>query len=75
MHEIGITQNMFALVLKEAGKAGAKKVSKIDLVKWFSIDLFRRRLGLDYILRSQEYGAGFLKKLQEIGKRGPYWFP
>lgn len=32
MHEIGITQNMFSLVLKEDEKAGAKKVSKIDLV-------------------------------------------
>jgi len=32
MHEIGITQNMFKLVLEEAEKAGAKKVSKVDLV-------------------------------------------
>lgn len=32
MHEIGITKNMFNLVLEEAEKAGAKKVSRIDLV-------------------------------------------
>lgn len=32
MHEIGITRNMFNLVLKEAEKAGAKTVSKINLV-------------------------------------------
>lgn len=32
MHEIGITRNMFELVLKEAEKADARKVSKIDLV-------------------------------------------
>lgn len=32
MHEIGITKNMFDLVLEEAGKAGARKVSRIDLV-------------------------------------------
>jgi len=32
MHEIGITREMFDLVLKEAEKAGARKVDKIDLV-------------------------------------------
>ena len=32
MHEIGITRNMFNLVLEEAGKAGAQKVTRIDLV-------------------------------------------
>jgi len=32
MHEIGITRNMFDLVSKEAGKAGAKTVRKVDLV-------------------------------------------
>ncbi len=32
MHELAITQSMFDLVLEEAGKAGAKKVEKINLV-------------------------------------------
>jgi len=32
MHEIGITRNMLSLVLKEAEKAGAKRVKNIDLV-------------------------------------------
>ena len=32
MHEIGITRDMFSLVMAEAGKSGAKKVSRIDLV-------------------------------------------
>ncbi len=50
-------------------------ISLSDLVKWFSIDLFRRRLDADYISRSQEYEGGFLKILQELGKRGPYWLP
>ena len=32
MHELAITQSMLDLVLKEAEKAGAKKVGKINLV-------------------------------------------
>ena len=32
MHEIGITRSMLSLVLKEAEKAGAKRVKNIDLV-------------------------------------------
>jgi hydrogenase nickel incorporation protein HypA/HybF len=32
MHELGITQNMFDLVLEEAEKAGARKVCQVDLV-------------------------------------------
>ncbi len=50
-------------------------ISLSDLVSWFSIDLFRRRLDPDYISHYQEYGAGFIAKLMEIGKRGPYWIP
>lgn len=50
-------------------------ISLSDLVKWFSIDLFRRRLDPDYISRYREYAGGFLKTLQEIGKRGSYWLP
>ena len=32
MHELAITQSMFDLVLEQAGKAGARKVGKINLV-------------------------------------------
>ena len=32
MHELAITQSMFDLVLEQAGKAGAGKVGKINLV-------------------------------------------
>ena len=32
MHELAITQSMFDLVLEQAGKAGARKVSRINLV-------------------------------------------
>ena len=32
MHEIGITKNMFEIVLKEATKVGARKVRKINLI-------------------------------------------
>ena len=50
-------------------------ISLSDLVKLFSVDLFRRRLDPDYISHYQEYMGGFMKRLQEIGKRGPYWLP
>jgi hypothetical protein len=46
-----------------------------DLVKLFSCDFFRRRLDPDYISHMQEYAAGFLATLKEIGKTGPYWLP
>jgi hypothetical protein len=48
-------------------------ISLPDVVKAFSVDLFRRRMDADYVSHYQEYAAGFVAKLQEIGKRGPYW--
>jgi len=50
-------------------------ISLSDLVKSFSVDLFRRRMDADYVSHYQEYTKGFMAKLQEIGKRGPYWVP
>jgi hypothetical protein len=50
-------------------------ISLSDLTKWFSIDMFSKRLDPDYVSRLQEYGPGFITKLQEIGKKGPYWLP
>ena len=50
-------------------------ISLSDLLKMFSIDLFRRRLDPDYVSHFQEYRRGVQTKLQEIGKRGAYWLP
>ena len=44
-----------------------------DLMKLFSGEMFRRRLDPDYFSHMREYGAGFMKSLQEIGKTGPFW--
>ena len=49
-------------------------ISLSDLVKLTSIDHFRKRLEPDYI--SHYLGIGeVMKRLQEIGKRDPYWLP
>jgi hypothetical protein len=49
-------------------------ISLSDLVKLTSIDHFRKRLEPDYI--SHYLGVGeVMKRLQEIGKRDPYWLP
>ena len=50
-------------------------ISLSDLVKSFSVDLFRKRLDADYVSHYQGYVGGFMAKLQELGKRGPYWVP
>ena len=44
-----------------------------DLVKCFSGRDLRRRLDSDYFSRSSEYGADFMKALQEVGKTSPFW--
>ena len=44
-----------------------------DLMKWFSAEMFRRRLDPDYMTKSQEYQGSFLAPLLEMGKVGPYW--
>jgi hypothetical protein len=49
-------------------------ISLSDLVKLTSIDHFQKRLEPDYI--SHYLGVGdVMKRLQEIGKRDPYWLP
>ncbi len=49
-------------------------ISLTDLVKLTSIDHFRKRMEPDYI--SHYLGVGdVMKRLQEIGKRDPYWLP
>jgi hypothetical protein len=44
-----------------------------DLVKLFSGNYFRRRLDLDWVSRSREYGREMIETLKEIGKTGPFW--
>ena len=48
-------------------------ISLPDLVKWFSIDVFRRRLDPDYLSSRKKYERQFMAVLKEIGKTGPYW--
>jgi len=48
-------------------------ISVADLIAWFSADLMRKRLDLDYVSHIRGYWAGFAAKLREIGKGGPYW--
>jgi len=47
-------------------------ISLSDLIKLTSIDHFRKRLEPDYISRYLNIESS-MKKLQEIGKSGPYW--
>ena len=44
-----------------------------DLVKLFSGNYFCRRLDLDWVSRSREYGREMIETLKEIGKTGPFW--
>ena len=44
-----------------------------QLMKWFSLDMFKRRLDPDYITKSGQYSGDFVKPLLEMGKTGPYW--
>ena len=44
-----------------------------DLVKLFSIELFRRRLDPDYFSQRLIYRKELLTTLEEIGKTDPFW--
>ncbi len=44
-----------------------------DLVKLFSVGLFRRRLDPDYVSRRPEFREELVATLSEIGKTGPFW--
>jgi len=44
-----------------------------DLVRLFSGNYFRRRLDLDWVSRSREYGREMVATFIEIGKTGPFW--
>lgn len=44
-----------------------------DLMKWFSLDMFKKRLEPDYITKSAVYFGDFVKPLLEMGKTQPFW--
>ena len=44
-----------------------------DLLKLFSVGLFRRRLDPDYVSRLPEYRKEFVSTLVRMGKAGPFW--
>ena len=48
-------------------------ISLPDLVKLFSGNYFRRRLDLDWVSRSREYGREMVAIFAQIGKTGPFW--
>ena len=43
------------------------------LMKWFSAEMFRRRLDPDYMSKSREYSGSFITPLVEMGKTDAYW--
>jgi len=43
------------------------------LMKWFSGEMFRRRLDPDYMTKSPEYSGSFIEPLIEMGKTDSYW--
>lgn len=44
-----------------------------DLLKFFSVTYFRKRLDPDYVSRSREYRKELVSTLVEIGKTGQFW--
>jgi len=50
-------------------------ISLSDLVQWFSVDFFRKRMDPDYFSRRQEYMGEFVSTLGKIGKVGSFWLP
>jgi hypothetical protein len=44
-----------------------------DLVRLFSLDMFKKRLEPDYATRSSAYAGEFLSAVAELGKTRPFW--
>ncbi|HTZ40079.1 MAG TPA: hypothetical protein VMB77_07980 [Syntrophales bacterium] len=44
-----------------------------DVVKLFSLNMFKKRLEPDYVLRVREYAGEFLAAVAELGKIRPFW--
>jgi hypothetical protein len=43
------------------------------LVSLFSLDMFRKRLDMDYVSRNPEYTSGFFSAVADIAKTKPFW--
>jgi len=46
-----------------------------DIVRLFSVTLFRRRLDPDYSQEQGKYRGEFVETLKEIAKSHPFWSP
>ena len=44
-----------------------------DVVKLFSLNMFKKRLEPDYVMRVKEYAGEFLSAVAELGKIRPFW--
>ncbi|HET6488639.1 MAG TPA: hypothetical protein VFG28_02665 [Syntrophales bacterium] len=44
-----------------------------NIVKLFSMDMFRKRLEPDYVARVGQYAKEFLGAVAELGKTRPFW--
>ena len=44
-----------------------------NIVKLFSMDMFRKRLEPDYVARVGQYAKEFLEAVAELGKTRPFW--
>ena len=44
-----------------------------DVVRLFSLDMFKKRLEPDYATRSGAYAGEFLSAVAELGKMRPFW--
>jgi hypothetical protein len=44
-----------------------------NIVKLFSLDMFRKRLEPDYVARVGQYAKEFLGAVAELGKTLPFW--
>ncbi len=44
-----------------------------DLVRLFSLDMFKKRLEPEYATRSRSYAGEFLSAVAELGKTRPFW--
>jgi hypothetical protein len=44
-----------------------------DLVRLFSLNMFKKRLEPDYVMQVNEYAGEFLSAVAELGKILPFW--
>jgi hypothetical protein len=44
-----------------------------NVVRLFSMDMFKKRLEPDYVTRVGQYAKEFLEAVAELGKTSPFW--